>query len=205
MLVRALLIVGLAAAASSGAFAQAAPTAVPSCDPPSTMELQVTLRPQKTGMWCWAASGQMVMEYLGKSVEQCIQANYRLHRSDCCNSPTPDECVSGGWPEFERYGFQFKRTNGTPLTWNQLRSQLAAKKVGEPCSFTPFAFSWRWIGNGGHMMVATGYTTTPDGKNYVHVNDPWEPNIGATRTILYEVYDQLPGDHTHWDDFYDIR
>ncbi|MDA9415287.1 hypothetical protein XI07_16055 [Bradyrhizobium sp. CCBAU 11445] len=169
------------------------------------MELQVTLRPQKTGMWCWAASGQMVMEYLGKSVEQCIQANYRLHRSDCCNSPTPDECVSGGWPEFERYGFQFKRTNGTPLTWNQLRSQLAAKKVGEPCSFTPFAFSWRWIGNGGHMMVATGYTTTPDGKNYVHVNDPWEPNIGATRTILYEVYDQLPGDHTHWDDFYDIR
>ena len=99
MLARALLAVGFAAAASGGAFAQAAPAAVASCDPPVTTELQVTLRPQKTGMWCWAASGQMVMEYLGKPVEQCIQANNRLNRSDCCKSPTPDECVMGGWPD----------------------------------------------------------------------------------------------------------
>jgi hypothetical protein len=147
----------------------------------------------------------MVMEYLGKPVEQCVQANNRLHRDDCCKSPTPDECVMGGWPEFDKYGFQFKRTHGTPLSWDQLRRQLAARTEAGPCGFTPFAFSWRWIGNGGHMMVVTGYTTTPDGKNYVHINDPWEPNVGATRTILYDVYDQLPGDHTHWDDFYDVR
>jgi hypothetical protein len=205
MRVLALLAVSFAAASSGGAFVQAVPAAAASCDPPVTTELQVTLRPQKTDMWCWAASGQMVMEYLGKPVEQCIQANNRLHRSDCCKSPTPDECVLGGWPEFDKYGFQFKRTNGTALPWDQLRRELAAKTGGGPCSFTPFAFSWRWIGNGGHMMVATGYTTTPDGKNYVHINDPWEPNIGTTRTILYDVYDQLPGDHTHWDDFYDVR
>lgn len=56
------------------------------------------------------------------------------------------------------------------------------------------------------MMVVTGYTTSAtDGKNYVFVNDPWTPNIGTTRTILYDVYDELAGNHTHWDDFYDIK
>lgn len=45
MLVRALLAVGFAAAASGGAFAQAVPAAVASCDPAVTTELQVILRP----------------------------------------------------------------------------------------------------------------------------------------------------------------
>lgn len=113
--------------------------------------------------------------------------------------------MTGGWPEFDKYGFKFKRTSGAPLPWDQLRRQLSAKAGGGPCSSTPFAFTWRWIGNSGHMMVATGYTTTPDGRRYVFINDPWEPNIGSTRTILYEVYDQLSGDHMHWDDFYDVH
>lgn len=26
----------------------------------------VTLRPQETSMWCWAASGEMIMDFMGR-------------------------------------------------------------------------------------------------------------------------------------------
>jgi len=207
MAARALLALTIMLAAGDGALAQAPPgPGAAACQPAGTSTLPVTLRAQKTGMWCWAASGQMVMEYLGHFVEQCVQANNRLGRTDCCQNPTPNACVVGGWPEFDKYGFKFQRTSGKPLSWDRLRRQLAAKSQTNPCDSTPFAFSWRWIDGGGHMMVATGYlTSSVDGRNYVSINDPWEPNIGATRTILYDVYDELPGNHTHWDDFYDVK
>lgn len=65
------------------------------CTPAPTESLNVTLHPQETGMWCWAASGQMVMDYLGHDVAQCVQANNRFSRTDCCQGgPCPGvNCV----------------------------------------------------------------------------------------------------------------
>src|SRR5207244_11161457 len=98
----------------------AAPTV---CTPPAASHLAVTLRPQQTNMWCWAASGQMVMEFLGVTVQQCTGANNGFGRSGCCNTPTPGSCVNGGWPEFDKYGFTFVRPSNLALTWYQLRSE----------------------------------------------------------------------------------
>ena len=52
------------------------------CAPVPATSLAVTLRPQETGMWCWAASGEMVMEYLGRAVSQCTQANDEFGRTN---------------------------------------------------------------------------------------------------------------------------
>ena len=97
----------------------------PVCTPAAQSHLAVTLRPQQTNMWCWAARAQMVMEFLGVSVQQCAEANNEFGRSDCCGSPTPGACVNGGWPEFDKYGFTFKRTSDTALTWDQLRNEVS--------------------------------------------------------------------------------
>jgi hypothetical protein len=86
------------------------------------------------------------------------------------------------------------------LTWNQLKAELA-DSAG--CSRRPVAFSWHWPGGGGHMMVAIGYQTV-GGVNYVEINDPWAPNVGDHRFITYDFYVASSGDHTHWDDFYQI-
>ena len=48
------------------------------CNPGIIGSQPVTLRPQETNMWCWAASGQMVMDFLGNNVSQCVQANNRF-------------------------------------------------------------------------------------------------------------------------------
>jgi hypothetical protein len=189
---------------TSLAFAQqGAPGAAVSCAPPISGVLRVTMRPQETNMWCWAASGQMVMEFLRKDVAQCIQANNRFGRSDCCQNPTPQACILGGWPELQKYGFKYRTTSDVALSWPAVRAQLAPRNAG--CRGTPFAFSWHWAGGGGHMMVATGYATNAAGETFVFVNNPWPPDAGNTQTITYDTYVELSGDHTHWNDYYDIE
>lgn len=181
-------------------YTACASTAPATCTPAAQTHLPVTLRPQQTSMWCWAASAQMVMDFLGVSVQQCTEANNEFGRADCCNSPTPSGCVNGGWPEFDKYGFTFKRTSNAALSWDQLRMEVADSSG---CGRRPFAFSWHWPGGGGHMMVVIGYQTV-GGVNYVEINDPWAPNVGDHRFITYDFYVASPGDHTHWDDFYQV-
>lgn len=166
------------------------------CTPNKLLGSQpVTLRAQETSMWCWAASGEMCMDFLGTDVQQCDEANKRFGRTDCCNSPVPNACVNGGWPEFDKYNFTFARTSNTALTWSQIQTQIYCKKK-------PIAFSWHWTGGGGHMMVVYGYAEI-GGVQYLAINDPWAPNVGDTRYITYSEY-VSGSNHTHWDDFYDI-
>lgn len=176
------------------------------CSPGGLTGLAVTLRPQETSMWCWAASGQMMMDFLGNSVAQCTQANSRFGRSDCpCNQCGPNPvanspCVMGGWPEFDKYGFTFQRTSDAPLSWSTLRKEIS---TNNRCGKTPVAFSWHWSGGGGHMMVASGYATI-NGQNYVAIRDPALPCVGDVRILTYSAY-VSGGGYTHWDDFYRIR
>jgi hypothetical protein len=176
------------------------------CNPPDSEDLAVTLHPQETSMWCWAASGQMVMHYLGNNVTQCTQANNRFGLTDCpCGQcgPTPDSspnCVWGGWPEFEKYGFISKHTSNAPLSWIDLKGEIAD---AANCGKRPFAFTWHWNGGGGHVMVADGYETV-DGINFVYMLDPWAPCVGDVRIITYAAYVSGPT-YTHWDDYYGVK
>ncbi|MGC4001246.1 MAG: papain-like cysteine protease family protein [Anaeromyxobacter sp.] len=184
------------------------------CTPAVVGSLPVTRHAQETSNWCWAGSGQMVMDFLGHDTSQCTQANNRFGRNDCCGitlcpnpqAPTYDMngnctgCACPGWPEFQKYGFKFKRTSSAALSWDDLRKQLSNEKN---CKKTPVAYSWGWTGGGGHMMVAKGYLTL-NGTNYVVILDPWAPCHGDERIITYDAYVSSAGSYTHWDDFYDV-
>lgn len=162
----------------------------------NALPLPVLLRPQLTAQWCWAASAQMIMNQRGTQVTQCDQANKRLGRTDCCNSPVPDGCVKPGWPEFSKYGFSSNTTaTGTALSFSDLTGQINTNK--------PVAFSWAWNGGGAHMMVAIG-TWSSGGNSYVRVNDPWSPNVGDSRDILYSDYVSHTGSYSHLQDIYNI-
>ncbi len=166
------------------------------CNPPDNIgSVADNLSAQQTSMWCWAASGKMVMDYLGATVTQCDEANKRFGRTDCCNSPTPAACVNGGWPEFDKYGLKYDMTSNAALSWDQVKGQIYCRKE-------PFAFSWHWSGGGGHMMVATGYATVGN-THYVCVNNPLPPNVGDQYCHTYADY--VSGtDHTHWNDYYNV-
>jgi Papain-like cysteine protease AvrRpt2 len=168
------------------------------CTPNALIGSQpVPITGQHTSMWCWAASGQMTMNFLGASVTQCDEANKRFGRTDCCTSPLT--CAFGGWPEYPKYGFKAANTSDAPLTWAQVQDQIYCRKE-------PFAFSWHWDGGGGHMMVLSGYVQLA-GVNYVVINDPepWDlTGGGSQRVSTYDSYVSGPG-YTHWDDYYNIQ
>jgi Peptidase_C39 like family len=165
---------------------------------PPIVGLGVPITGQHTEVWCWAASGEMTMNFLGGNVTQCDQANKRFGRTDCCcGPPTPEACVNTGWPEYEKYGFTVSVSNGA-LSWSELTDQIG-------CQGKPFAFSWWWNGGGGHMMVATGYYQSLSG-GYVQINDPlpWDPSGGGSqRMSTYDAFVSGPG-YTHALDYYDI-
>ena len=151
------------------------------------------------GNWCWAAAGQMVMEYHQVLVSECQQASDQF-RLNCC--PNNDLCNQGGWPDFSKYGFTFNKTKDKALGWDVVRDQIYCKRL-------PFTFAWHDGGSGGHIFVAIGYQTK-DGGNYVEMHDsqPYrEPTgIGGDHAIIpYLVYSSgLPGT-SHWDDYYEIK
>jgi len=165
------------------------------CTPTPSESLPVTLHPQQMSYWCWAASGQMVMDYLGKNVDQCTQANNEFGTSNCCGSPFPGSCNNGGWPEFDKYGFSSVHTSDAPLSWEQVKSEISSS-----CGKRPFCFTWHWAGGGGHVMTAIGYDSI-DGTRRVEVNDPWPPNVGDHYFLSYDSYVSGPS-YTHWDDYY---
>lgn len=191
--------------------------------PPASRVLAVKLRPQLRTNWCWAASGEMVMETLGHDVSQCVQADDMFGKACCpsnevCNEqgcPDQDLCNDTAWPRLDKYSFTFKRTNSAALDWDQVLQEIGVRGV-------PIAFTWLFPDGTGHMMVLKGYSTV-DGVNYVYVDDPWyapepgKPNQGREEYFTYHWYVKDPeatncdapdgqrlGDHCAWDNFYDF-
>ncbi len=187
--------------------------AIPVTDPDTVVSLPVILYPQESRNWCWAACAQMIMEYMGTKISQCKQANDRLEQNDCCKKDSAFrtqsrydslenyfKCQQPGWPQFEKYGFTYKRRLSAPLTWKELKLQLSDSPERKGM---PFAFSWRWENGGGHMMIVKGFAVM-EGEKYVIILDPWPPDKGDEVIITYSAYVYLLGNYTHWDDFYDI-
>jgi Papain-like cysteine protease AvrRpt2 len=155
--------------------------------------LAVPLIGQQTGMWCWATTLQMSVALSGTAVTQCSQANARFGRADCCNAPTPDACIQGGWPDYNRVNYNSATTAvGTALTFAQLKAEIKANR--------PVNVSWGWAGGGGHIMVAKGINDD-NGQQWVLINDPWPQNEGETRWITYATYVSVEGQHVHWKDY----
>jgi hypothetical protein len=164
--------------------------------------LPMTLYAQQTNMWCWAASGEMIMTYLGVNgdISQCTQANNYNNRADCCNNF--QNCVLGGWPEFDRYGCNYDKTfQGTALTFAQLKTEFQNNR--------PVGFAWGWLSGGGHYMTARGVYVDDVGNQYVYILDPSPWNVdknngGSARLISYFEFVRVPGAYSTWGNDYNI-
>jgi hypothetical protein len=147
--------------------------------------LPVPLIGQHTNVWCWAASGQMVMKYFGQDVPQCGQATYQFGQAanvDCCHSPTPAACVHGGQVEIGHYGFTYNQLGNTAsLTATQVENQIKTRK-------RPWIMNPHGPGKFGHVTVAVGYVTLNKAVVLIAVNDPWPVNIGDFYFELYGAY-----------------
>jgi hypothetical protein len=163
--------------------------------------LTVALIPQSQDKWCWAATGEMIMGYMGLDVPQCVQANQQFNRTDCCSNPKA--CDSPGDLMLALNGFVYNSNYyglrlgyQSPVSFNGLASEIANHR--------PVAFAWSWQSGGGHAMVVIG-ATIRDGTQWVTINDPLDVNIGDQADITYSTWVSVPGDHSHAEDWWDIQ
>jgi hypothetical protein len=155
-------------AAGTWSFGPPVPASAGAPDkPPDRFTLPVTLRAQETELWCWAATGQMTMEFLGKPISQGEQADIVLGRHDCCGHPCPRACVRGGSIVLIPFGFTFDLSSQPPDEEELVRQLHTLRK--------PVPFFWQYPGGGGHAAVVVGYARQPDGAFLVECLDPWPP------------------------------
>ena len=183
--------------------------------------------------WCWAASGQMIMELLGErpsSACQCRQAEQVLGVTGCCVTPSsctpvdelPARCDRPRWPAFvekpERYGYTYATTcdllpgrqnddacGSQPLGWAALTAEV--------CAGRPVIASLRARGSSrGHMVIVKGFSSRPGRR--VLVVDPaklcpegreCEGELDEGFWLSYDEYVAGWDGMLHWVDFYGIR
>jgi len=172
------------------------------CKPEVIGNVPNTLSPQETNNWCWAATTQMLAKHFSISVNQCDLANHRFGKTNCCtpqnagsSCPKTNDCNTPGWLELDFAGLKFDES-GTALSWEDLRKQIF-------CSKKPMGYAYGQEGVVGHVLVIKGYVTV-GGTNYVVLNDPWSPCMGAERLITYEEYKDPAGAKTHWNTWFNI-
>jgi len=169
------------------------------CNPNDTLgSVSVTLRPQQTNNWCWAATTQMITEFLGHGRAQCDLANERFVKTTCCSPdgcPKTDDCNTPGWVMFTESNFDYT-ASATALTWDQIKRQTF-------CTKKPMAYAYGpKTGGVGHVAVVSGYVEA-GGIRYISLNDPWSPCNGNKRLLSYEEYSNS-ATVDHWETDYNI-
>ncbi len=134
---------------------------------PEQATLPVQMHAQETELWCWAATGQMTMEFMGKEVAQSLQANLRFRRSDCGQRPVPRPCIRGGEILIKPFGFNHD-VSTRALSEEAIMRQIHGLRK-------PIPFAWRWPGGGGHAALVVGYVRQDDGLFLVECLDPYPP------------------------------
>jgi len=218
-------------------LAIAALVAAPAGAREACQERTLSLRysPQAGGahFWCWAASGQMLMELLGERPDescQCRQAETVLGVEGCCSADdscvpaarVPARCDAPRWPAFvevpERYPFEYHTTcddlpvrqddeacDRRPLDWLALTAEV--------CAGRPVLAALRAPGVAiGHLVVVKGFSTHPSPR--VLVVDPrslcppgrdCEGELDEGFWLSYDEYVAGWNGLAHWVDFYGIR
>lgn len=181
---------------------------------------------QRTGVWCWAASAQMAINYLRAinsetPISQCEIANTMLNRPptpgiDCCKAEddyaptTPDpevgpsrtKCIQRMSPSdaLEATGYAADKAI-PPLKWQGLSEQLCTKRI-------PYISVVRFYDNNGslsgrHSSVIGGGRVMPDGEQYVEVTDHSEDDFFVMKWIAFES--GVQGDFVHDYDYVNLR
>jgi hypothetical protein len=182
--------------------------------------LPVPMKPQQSNSWCWAASGQMIFDYVGGTVNlrQCDEANHEFLRTDCCGTQActsdascpagqvcgdtcmPASCNQGGHTEFTPWDFTAQNTSCAFLSFAQLKAEIDANRPvefawSEGCANPTSSSCFALCGNsltGGHVLVAVGYNDDPKLGQFVYVNDPWPPKKGAQYWLSYSDWISEP-------------
>ncbi|MCX6226115.1 MAG: T9SS type A sorting domain-containing protein [Bacteroidia bacterium] len=172
--------------------------------PLSAQVLNVSKITQTQNQWCWAGVSACVLEFYGKSVSQCVIAEYTrtveqfsdisFGLANCCTSPATCNNWNYNWGgpgSIEDILLHFASiTNnniGSSITLSSITTSIQANR--------PFIIRWALTAGGGHFVVGHGIS----GENIYYMN-PWP---GEGKKIATYAWVQTASDHswTHTNTF----
>ncbi|MFF2020317.1 papain-like cysteine protease family protein [Streptomyces sp. NPDC058171] len=146
-------------AAATAADGRAAPGDVSAL---ATKRLDITMQAQQKTNWCWAAAGNTIAAWYGRSYSQnqfCNAAFGRSQSSQCPNSQATLGDV--------QTGLRWTGVNPGSYINNWLRYPALQTEIN---ANRPVETRIQWSSGGGHMHVLYGYD---DSGSWVYWGDPW--------------------------------
>ncbi|WP_327356940.1 papain-like cysteine protease family protein [Streptomyces sp. NBC_01304] len=128
----------------------------------ATKRLNITMQAQQNSNWCWAAGGNTIATWFGRTYSQnqfCNAAFGRAQGSTCPNSQATLGNVQDGldWAGINPGSY----VNGW-LRYATVQTEINSNR--------PIETRIQWSNGGGHMHVIYGYD---DANSWVYWGDPW--------------------------------
>ncbi|MFC7261577.1 papain-like cysteine protease family protein [Streptomyces lutosisoli] len=167
LLALAAVLAALGAAPTTAAASQT-PAASTSTSHATTLaykRLNITMQAQQKSNWCWAASGNTVATWFGRSYSQnqfCNAAFGRAQGTECPNWQASLGDVQGG--------LDWAGINPGSYVSGWLRHSTVEAEID---ANRPVETRIQWSSGGGHMHVLYGYDDT---NSWVYWGDPWPSN-----------------------------
>lgn len=142
----------------------------------SAATLDVTRVKQAKTNWCWAATSEMIGNYMNSSSSR-TQWDVVAHikGSDYPNKGGTTSDITAGIKYASKDVVTY--TYGSTLSWSKHTTNID--------NGNPIAVWMNWDSGGAHALVCAG-TKTTGGSNYLYIVDPWENN-----TSQWYKYDSL--------------
>lgn len=132
----------------------------------SAATLDVTRVKQAKTNWCWAATSQMIGNYMNSSSNR-TQWDVVAYVK---NSSYPN---TGGTTSDIKKGIKYASNDAVTYTSGSTRSW--ASHTSDIDTGNPIGVWMNWDNGGAHALVCAG-TKTSSGSNYLYIIDPWEDN-----------------------------
>jgi hypothetical protein len=146
-----------------------------------------SMQTQSETEWCWAAVSTSVAVFFGSTTwTQCKVAATELTPLDCCGADASTGCNK---PWFLDTALtvvgHFDRIDASNSPFADVQTEINARR--------PLCCRIAWAGGGAHFLALGGWSTAPDGTDYVDVYDPYYGFTQVTYADFNSSY-KTPGD-----------
>ncbi|GAA3490117.1 MULTISPECIES: papain-like cysteine protease family protein [Streptomyces] len=145
---------------AAAARQDAAPAAAPLL---AAKRLNITMQAQEKTNWCWAAAGNTIATWFGRSYSQNQFCNAAFNRNQ--NTACPNNQATLGNVQT---GLRWAGVNPGSYVTGWLRYPTVQSEISAD---RPVETRIQWSSGGGHMHVIYGYDTASD---WVYWGDPWK-------------------------------
>ncbi|MEU0158418.1 papain-like cysteine protease family protein [Streptomyces sp. NPDC006261] len=128
----------------------------------AAQRLGITMQAQQKTNWCWAAGGNTIAAWFGRSYSQNQFCNASFNRSQNTECPNSQATLGNVQTGLSWTGVRPGSYVTGWLRYPTVQSEIAARR--------PIETRIQWSSGGGHMHVIYGYD---DADSWVYWGDPW--------------------------------